>query len=91
VVPLLGYPPAIETDPRLQQGAYITDGIDLYEVTGMHQGPGLMGAATVRIIVENCVNLRCLELLPDKVRSAFELVRSAPAAACPDLVDDIVW
>jgi hypothetical protein len=91
VIPILDYLPTIDTDPRVQPGAYITDGIDLYEVTGMQRGPGMMGAATVRIIVENCRNLRCLELLPDRIRSAFELVRSAPAATCPDVVDDIVW
>ena len=33
----------IERDPRMQLGAYITDGIDLYEVAGMQRGPGLMG------------------------------------------------
>ena len=38
----------IERDPRMQTGAYITDGIDLYEVTGMQRGPGVMGMSTVR-------------------------------------------
>ena len=27
----------IERDPRIQPGAYITDGIDLFEVTGMQR------------------------------------------------------
>ena len=39
----------IERDPRMQTGAYITDGIDLYEVTGMQRGPGVMGMSTVSI------------------------------------------
>jgi hypothetical protein len=81
----------IERDPRIQAGAYITDGIDLYEVTGMQRGPGVMGISTVRIMVENCRNLRCLEFLPDKIRSSFELVKAAPVCNCPDAVEDIAW
>jgi hypothetical protein len=81
----------IERDPRMQLGAYITDGIDLYEVMGMQRGPGVMGMSTVRIMVENCRNLRCLEFLPDKIRSAFELVKAAPVGRCPDVVEDIAW
>lgn len=75
----------------MQTGAYITDGIDLYEVTGMQRGPGVMGVSTVRISVENCRNLRNLEFLPDKIRSAFELVRAAPVGRCPDRLEDIAW
>ena len=81
----------IERDPRMQPGAYITDGIDLYEVTGMQRGPGEMGISTVRISVENCRNLRCLEFLPDKIRCAFELVKAAPVGSRPDAVEDISW
>jgi hypothetical protein len=81
----------IERDPRMQLGAYITDGIDLYEVMGMQRGPGVMGMSTVRIMVENCRNLRCLEFLPDKIRTAFDLVKAAPVGCCPDVVDDIAW
>jgi hypothetical protein len=75
----------------MQPGAYITDGIDLYEVTGTQRGPGVMGVSTIRIVVENCRNLRCLEFLPDKIRGSFELVKSAPVCSCPDVVDDIAW
>ena len=75
----------------MQAGAYITDGIDLYEVTGMQRGPGVMGVSTVRIMVENCRNLRCLEFLPDKIRCSFELVKVAPACTCPDVLEDIAW
>jgi hypothetical protein len=75
----------------MQLGAYIADGIDLYEVTGMHRGPGAMGVSTVPIAVENCRNLRAVELLPDKVRTAFELVRAAPVGRCPDRLEDISW
>ena len=81
----------VERDPRMQLGAYITDGIDLYEVTGMQRGPGVMGMSTVRIMVENCRNLRCLEFLPDKIRTAFDLVRAAPIGRCPDAFDQIPW
>jgi hypothetical protein len=81
----------IERDPRMQCGAYITDGIDLYEVTGMQRGPGVMGMSTVRIMVENCRNLRCVELLPDKIRTAFDLVKTAPVGRCPDVLEDIAW
>jgi hypothetical protein len=75
----------------MQVGAYITDRIDLYEVTGMQCGPGVMGMSTLRISVENCRNLRCLELLPDRIRTAFALVRAAPVGRCPDVVEDIAW
>jgi len=75
----------------MQVGAYITDGIDLYEVTGMQRGPGVMGMSTVQISVENCRNLRCLEFLPDKVRTAFVLVRAAPVGRCPDVIEAISW
>ena len=75
----------------MQTGAYITDGIDLYEVTGMQRGPGVMGVSTVRIALENSRNLRCLEVLPDKIRSGFELVRAAPVGRCPDVIEDIAW
>jgi hypothetical protein len=81
----------IERDPRMQLGAYITDGIDLYEVTGLQRGPGVLGMSTVRIMVENCRNLRRLEFLPDKIRVAFELVRAAPVGRCPDRLEDIRW
>ena len=81
----------VERDPRMQIGAYITDGLDLYEVTGTQRGPGVMGLSTVRIMLENCRNLRCFEFLPDKIRSAFDLVRAAPIGRCPDAVDDIAW
>ena len=79
----------IERDPRTQMGAYITDGIDLYEVIWMQRGPGVMGMSTVRIAVENCRNLRLLEFLPDKIRSAFVLVRAAPVGTCPYRLDNI--
>ena len=75
----------------MQPGAYITDGVDLYEVTGVQRGPGVMGMSTVRITVENCRSLRCLEFLPDKIRGAFALVRTAPAGTCPDVLDEIAW
>jgi hypothetical protein len=80
-----------QQDPRLQTGAYITDGSDLFEVIGLQRGPGVMGMRTVRILVENCRNFRELEFLPDKIQAAFALVRSAPHPAVPDVVDAIAW
>jgi hypothetical protein len=80
-----------DPDPRLQTGAYITDGVDLYEVLGLQRGPGVMGMRTVRILVENCRNSRGLEFLPEKIHATFELVRPAPHPMVPDLVDDISW
>jgi hypothetical protein len=81
----------IERDARMQAGAYITDGVDLYEVTGTERGPGMMGVSTLGIIVENCRTLRRLEFLPDKIRCSFELVKAAPVCSCPDVVEDIAW
>jgi hypothetical protein len=81
----------IERDARMQAGAYVTDGTDLYEVTGTQRGPGVMGVSTVRIMVENCRTLRSLEFLPDKIRYSFELVKAAPACNCPDVIEDIAW
>ena len=78
-------------DPRLQTGAYLTDGVNLYEVLGIQRGPGVMGIRTVRILVENCRNFRCLEFLPDKIEAEFELVRRPPVPAVPDVVDEIPW
>ena len=75
----------------MQPGAYITDGVDLYEVTGMQHGAGVMGMSTVRIAVENCRSLRCLEFLPDKIRGAFDLVKTAPVGSCPDMIEEITW
>jgi hypothetical protein len=78
-------------ESRLQPGAYITDGIDLYEVTGSQRGPGVMGVSTLRIRVENCRNLRSLEFLPDRIRSGFRLVKAAPVGDCPDVIEEISW
>ena len=80
-----------EQDPRLEVGAYITDGGDLYEVIGLQRGPGAMGVRTVRILVENCRNFRALEFLPDKIQATFELVRHPPAPTVPDVFEEIAW
>ena len=80
-----------DQDPRLETGAYITDGSQLYEVLGLQRGPGVMGVRTVRIVVENCRNFRVLEFLPDKIDAAFELVRHPPVPAVPDVFEEIAW
>jgi hypothetical protein len=75
----------------MQMGAYITDGIDLYEVAGTERGTGVMGMSTVRILLENCRTLQCVDFIPDKIRTAFALVRAAPVGQCPDRLEDIAW
>jgi hypothetical protein len=80
-----------EADSRFKPGAYITDGVDLFEVTRIQRAPGVMGMSTVRIVVQNCYSLRYLELFPDKIRSAFWLVKRQPVARCPDAFEAIAW
>jgi hypothetical protein len=75
----------IEDDPRLQQGAYITDGVELYEVRGLRRGQGVMGISMVWVMVENCRSQRHLDVLVNTIKRAFELVRLAPVPLCPDL------
>lgn len=83
--------PMIDQDPRLEKGAYITDGTDLYEVVALERRPGVAGIRTLRVVVENCRNFRGFEFLPDRVQSTFALVRNAPVGRCPDLVEEIGW
>ncbi|MGO9822452.1 MAG: hypothetical protein ACLPTJ_17615 [Solirubrobacteraceae bacterium] len=77
-------------DARLQRGAYVTDGVNLYEITAIRRGPGIM-ELTVRVEIENCRTFTRIELAPEKIQRSFSLVRHAPVAACPDLVQDIPW
>lgn len=79
----------MDEDPRFQTGAYITDGTDLYEVLGLEVRPSVAGIRVPRIVVEDCRSSDDLELLPDCVRATFDLVRAAPAAGCPDHVEEI--
>jgi hypothetical protein len=81
----------IRGDDRLQRGAYVSDGINLYEVMAIRRGPGMMGLTTVRVEIENCRSFTRIELLPDKIQRSFSLVRRAPVGDCPDLVEDIAW
>lgn len=78
-------------DDRLERGAYVSDGINLYEVTAIRRGPGMMGLTTVRVEIENCRSFTRIELLPEKIQRSFSLVRRAPVGVCPDLVEDIAW
>lgn len=78
-------------DHRLERGAYLTDGSELYEVIDLRIRPGVMGVRTIRVVMENCRDFAVLELLPDRLRAGFTLVRRAPAARCPDHVADIHW
>jgi hypothetical protein len=77
-------------DPRIQQGAYVTDGRSLYEVRGVRRGQASMGFSAVRVILEDCRDLSSVEFLIDKIRQ-FRLVRGAPVARCPDLLEEIAW
>jgi hypothetical protein len=76
------------SDPRLAVGAYVTDGDDLYEVTGRVKTSGIGGSISWRIKVENCRNLARIDFLPEKILASFELVRAAPTSA-PDFPPDI--
>ena len=67
-----------DTDPRLEPGAYVTDGTNLYEVAGVRSGAKVMGVAAVRVVLENCRSLSRVEFLPDKIKRSFRLVRGAP-------------
>ncbi len=91
--PASGLPTVARTagDARLQRGAYVTDGVNLYEITAIRRGPGMMELTTVRVEIENCRTFTRIELLPEKIQRSFSLVRHAPVAACPDLVQDIPW
>ena len=68
----------LDTDPRLEPGAYLTDGTNLYEVADVRRGTRVMGVATVRIVLENCRSMSRVEFLPEKVKRSFRLVRRAP-------------
>lgn len=81
----------IDLDPRLRTGAYITDGMELYEVMRRRNGLRGGGSAAACVLVENCRSLCCAEFLARRILSAFRLVRAAPAPQCPDLVDEIDW
>jgi hypothetical protein len=69
----------VDADPGLQQGAYITDGTDLYEVLGIRRGPAALGVSTVRILAENCRNLRGREFLPDKIPPGLPARQGRPS------------
>lgn len=77
-------------DPRLEAGAYVTDGTELYEVI-QHRPGGSGGGVAGSVLVENCRTLCAVQLLAMRIRSACRLVRSAPDPRCPDVLDDIVW
>ena len=87
--PASGLPTVARTagDARLQRGAYVTDGTNLYEITAIRRGPGMMELTTVRVEIENrCRTFTRIELLPEEDPASFSLVRHAPVAACPDLL-----
>jgi hypothetical protein len=80
----------IHGDPRLQCGAYITDGTELYEVL-RHRPGGFGGGVAGAVLLENCRSLCAVQLHAARIRSACRLVRAAPDPRCPDVVEQIVW
>lgn len=80
-----------DDDPRLQQGAYITDGVELYEVRELQCGRALMGISMVWVLVEDCRTLVHLRFLVNTIERAFDLVRLAPGVDRPALLPDVVW
>lgn len=79
------------SSPELQVGAYVSNGADLYEVTGAVKVSGAMGGTVWRAEVENCRTLKRLQFPPGAILNRFELVKAAPVAAVPDAADQITW
>jgi hypothetical protein len=63
-------------DPRLEVGAYITDGNKLYEVVRRIDG---------QVILENCINEAWKGTVAWRVLQDYELVKHSPQT--PDSVD----
>jgi hypothetical protein len=78
-------------DARLQEGAYVTDGVELYEVAGVRRSAVLIRGVVLVVTIENCRDQSILQLPPENVRRGYRLVRSAPAPRCPDFLEEIAW
>jgi hypothetical protein len=76
-------------DARLQPGAYVTDGIELFEVRGRWSHPSSSGISLEWVVLENCRDLSELRLLSSTVTYTFELVRPTPSGTCPHTPQDI--
>ena len=70
----IGDPPRF--DPRLEVGAYITDGDNLYEV---------VRRIDAQVILENCINEAWKGTVTWRVLQDYELVKHSPEI--PDSVD----
>lgn len=70
--------PHRDDDPRLQIGAYITDGTSLMEVVGGRFTYGAFGP-WYAVCVEDCMSLQTSEYDADTIRRRFSLVRVAPS------------
>lgn len=66
----------LKFDPRLDVGAYITDGKDLYEVVSRMKK---------YVMLENCINEICGGTAFGRVLQHYRLVRRSPQT--PDLED----
>jgi hypothetical protein len=72
--------PNRDDDPRLQLGAYITDGVALVEVVGGRLTYGVFGPWHA-VCVEDCLTLQIGEYSADAIRRRFRLVRVGPLRA----------
>jgi hypothetical protein len=68
-------------DPRLQPGAYITNGQHLYEVREQDTARNLLA-------VQNCKDDGVMTMTPWMVRGQYRLVQAAPTVE--DVVPDLV-
>jgi hypothetical protein len=67
-------------DPRLQPGAYITNGTELLCVVRVVVPYARSGHST-RVYAEDCKALRVKQYPVDAIRGQFRLVRAAPFPA----------
>ena len=74
------------SDPRLQVGAYIKSGGELFEVISVQEVTS-NNEKTKRYVLENCKSLKRVPYLQREIEDGFELVRKA-SDTCPDAPPD---
>lgn len=68
----------MQEDPRIKRWAYVTDGVDLYEVGKQVREGGFM-AQKLMVELENCRTLKTMKVEAGLLTSRkFTLVRAAP-------------
>jgi hypothetical protein len=77
---------ATAADPRFVRGAYITNGQELYRITGTLEEPAQLpwGSPVVLLEAENCKTEWPVKLDVAGVRRNCTLVKAAPSDTCPD-------